>query len=72
MPAGETGRIMVAGDLVMKGYFDDPEETPMRIRQGWYDTCDTGFIDEDGLFWHAGRLKRSEKIGGEMVSLVKV
>ncbi len=70
--AGETGRIMVKGDLVMKGYFDDFEETSMRIRHGWYDTGDMGYIDEDGFLWHSGRLKRFVKIGGEMVSLVNV
>lgn len=69
---GETGRIMVKGDLVMKGYFDDLEETSMRIRHGWYDTGDMGFIDGDGFLWHSGRLKRFVKIGGEMVSLVRV
>jgi acyl-[acyl-carrier-protein]-phospholipid O-acyltransferase/long-chain-fatty-acid--[acyl-carrier-protein] ligase len=69
---GETGRIIVRGDLVMKGYFDDFEETSMRIRHGWYDTGDMGFIDKDGFLWHAGRLKRFVKIGGEMVSLVHV
>ncbi|OGW37238.1 MAG: AAS bifunctional protein [Nitrospirae bacterium RBG_13_39_12] len=69
---GETGRIMVKGDLLMKGYFDDFEETSMRVRHGWYDTGDMGFLDEDGFLWHAGRLKRFVKIGGEMVSLVKV
>jgi acyl-[acyl-carrier-protein]-phospholipid O-acyltransferase/long-chain-fatty-acid--[acyl-carrier-protein] ligase len=69
---GETGRIMVKGDLVMKGYFDDFEETSMRIRRGWYDTGDMGFLDEDGFLWHAGRLKRFVKIGGEMVSLARV
>jgi acyl-[acyl-carrier-protein]-phospholipid O-acyltransferase/long-chain-fatty-acid--[acyl-carrier-protein] ligase len=69
---GETGRIMVKGDLVMKGYFDDLEETSMRLRHGWYDTGDMGFSDEDGFLWHSGRLKRFVKIGGEMVSLVKV
>lgn len=69
---GETGRIMVKGDLVMKGYFDDFEETSMRIRHGWYDTGDMGFLDEEGFLWHAGRLKRFVKIGGEMVSLVRV
>ncbi len=69
---GEVGRIMVKGDLVMKGYFDDLEETSMRIRQGWYDTGDMGYIDHDGYLWHSGRLKRFVKIGGEMVSLVKV
>jgi acyl-[acyl-carrier-protein]-phospholipid O-acyltransferase/long-chain-fatty-acid--[acyl-carrier-protein] ligase len=69
---GEVGRIMVKGDLVMKGYLDDFEETSMRIRQGWYDTGDMGSIDKDGFLWHAGRLKRFVKIGGEMISLVKV
>jgi acyl-[acyl-carrier-protein]-phospholipid O-acyltransferase/long-chain-fatty-acid--[acyl-carrier-protein] ligase len=69
---GETGRIMVKGDLVMKGYFDDFEETSMRIRHGWYDTGDMGFFDDEGFLWHAGRLKRFVKIGGEMVSLVNV
>jgi len=69
---GETGRIMVKGDIVMKGYFNDFEETSMRIRHGWYDTGDMGFIDEDGFLWHAGRLRRFVKVGGEMVSLVNV
>lgn len=69
---GETGKIMVKGDLVMKGYLDDIEETSLCLRDGWYDTGDMGFIDGDGYLWHAGRLKRFVKIGGEMVSLLKV
>jgi len=68
----ETGRILVRGDLVMKGYYGDLEETSMRIRHGWYDTGDMGYLDKDGFLWHAGRLKRFVKVGGEMVSLVKV
>jgi len=69
---GEIGRILVKGDLVMKGYLDDFEETSMRIRYGWYDTGDMGFLDAEGFLWHAGRLKRFVKVGGEMVSLVNV
>ena len=69
---GEIGKILVKGDNVMKGYFDDFEQTSMSIRHGWYDTGDMGFMDEDGYLWHVGRLKRFLKIGGEMVSLVKV
>jgi len=69
---GEVGKIIVRGDLVMKGYFDDLEETSLHIRSGWYDTGDMGYMDEEGYLWHAGRLKRFVKIGGEMVSLVKV
>lgn len=69
---GEVGRILVKGDLVMRGYLHDFEETSMRIRHGWYDTGDMGYLDTDGFLWHSGRLKRFVKIGGEMVSLVKV
>ncbi len=69
---GETGRILVRGEIVMKGYLDDFEETSMRVRHGWYDTGDMGYLDEDGYLWHAGRLKRFVKVGGEMVSLVRV
>jgi acyl-[acyl-carrier-protein]-phospholipid O-acyltransferase/long-chain-fatty-acid--[acyl-carrier-protein] ligase len=69
---GEVGRILVKGDIVMKGYLHDFEETSMRIRHGWYDTGDMGYLDKDGFLWHSGRLKRFVKIGGEMVSLVKV
>jgi acyl-[acyl-carrier-protein]-phospholipid O-acyltransferase/long-chain-fatty-acid--[acyl-carrier-protein] ligase len=71
LPAGSEGKIEVKGDLVMKGYFDDIEETSLRIEDGWYDTGDMGVFDEDGYLWHRGRLKRFVKIGGEMVSLVK-
>lgn len=69
---GETGKILVKGDLVMKGYFDDFEQTALRIRHGWYDTGDMGTLDKDGYLWHVGRLKRFIKVGGEMISLVVV
>jgi acyl-[acyl-carrier-protein]-phospholipid O-acyltransferase/long-chain-fatty-acid--[acyl-carrier-protein] ligase len=72
LPIGQTGKILVKGDLVMKGYFDDLEETALHIRNGWYDTGDMGMIDADGFIYHKGRLKRFVKIGGEMVSLVRV
>ena len=68
----EIGKILVKGDNVMKGYFDDFEQTSLSIRHGWYDTGDMGYMDEDGYLWHVGRLKRFIKIGGEMVSLIKV
>jgi acyl-[acyl-carrier-protein]-phospholipid O-acyltransferase/long-chain-fatty-acid--[acyl-carrier-protein] ligase len=72
LPPGREGKIVVRGDLVMKGYFDDLEETALRIRGGWYDTGDMGMLDEEGFLWHRGRLKRFVKIGGEMVSLVRI
>jgi len=72
MGPNQEGKIMVKGDLVMEGYLHDLEETSLRIRNGWYDTGDIGMIDEDGFMYHRGRFKRFVKVGGEMVSLVKV
>ena len=68
----EVGKILVKGDSVMKGYYDDPELTAEALVDGWYKTGDMGFFDDDGFLWHAGRFKRFAKVGGEMVSLVKV
>jgi len=68
----EVGKILVKGDLVMKGYYDDPELTAEVMVDGWYNTGDMGFFDEDNFLWHAGRFKRFAKVGGEMISLVKV
>ncbi|MCE5346242.1 MAG: AMP-binding protein [Bacteroidales bacterium] len=68
----EAGMIFVKGDSVMKGYYDDPELTAEVLIDGWYNTGDMGFFDEDGFLWHAGRFKRFAKVGGEMISLVKV
>lgn len=69
---GETGKILVKGEGVMPGYLNDIEESSLKLKSGWYDTGDLGYIDEDGFIWHKGRLKRFVKIGGEMVSLVMV
>jgi len=68
----EIGKILVKGDLVMKGYFGDIEETALHIHNDWYDTGDMGYLDKDGYLYHKGRLRRFVKIGGEMVSLAAV
>jgi len=72
LPAGAEGKILVRGDLVMKGYFDDLEETSLKVEDGWYETGDMGILDEDNYLWHRGRLKRFVKVAGEMISLVVV
>jgi acyl-[acyl-carrier-protein]-phospholipid O-acyltransferase/long-chain-fatty-acid--[acyl-carrier-protein] ligase len=69
---GQDGRILVKGASVTRGYFNDFEQTSLRMRHGWYDTGDMGNIDADGYLWHVGRLKRFIKIGGEMISLVRI
>ncbi len=68
----EVGKILVKGDTVMKGYYNDPDLTAEVLQNGWYNTGDMGYFDQDKYLWHSGRFKRFVKIGGEMVSLVKV
>lgn len=68
----EIGKVLVKGPSVMSGYFDDFEATSLHLRHGWYDTGDMGYMDDDGYLWHVGRLRRFLKVGGEMVSLVRV
>ncbi|MFC1887851.1 AMP-binding protein [Candidatus Cloacimonadota bacterium] len=72
LPPNEVGKILVKGDMVMKGYLGDLEQTALHIHKGWYNTGDMGLLDEEGFLWHKGRLKRFVKVGGEMISLVKV
>ena len=69
---GESGAILVAGASVMRGYFGAPESTAEVLRNGWYDTGDVGYLDTEGFLWLTGRLRRFAKVGGEMVSLVRV
>ena len=68
----QIGKVLVKGPSVMSGYFDDFEATSMHLRHGWYDTGDMGYEDDEGYLWHVGRLRRFLKVGGEMVSLVRV
>jgi long-chain acyl-CoA synthetase len=54
---GEIGEIVIGGDIVMKGYFRQPELTEKTVRNGWLLTGDLGYRDKDGFFHVAGRKK---------------
>jgi acyl-[acyl-carrier-protein]-phospholipid O-acyltransferase/long-chain-fatty-acid--[acyl-carrier-protein] ligase len=69
---GEVGKILVKGESVMQGYYDDFAATSLSMRDGWYDTGDMGYQDAEGYLWHVGRLRRFIKVAGEMVSLIRV
>jgi len=51
------GEIKCKGPCVMLGYYNDPEATAAAIRDGWFYTGDSGFIDKDGFVHITGRKK---------------
>ncbi len=72
LPPGKEGLLWIKGPNVMKGYLNRPDKTAEVVRDGWYNTGDFAFIDEDGFITITGRQTRFSKIGGEMVPHVRV
>jgi 2-furoate---CoA ligase len=71
---GEEGEIvaLLAGDESFDGYWRRPDADAKTLRQGWYFTGDTGFVDRDGDLFVTGRVDDMIITGGENVSPVEI
>ena len=69
---GQVGELIVKGNGVMAGYYNNPELTSRTIVEGWLHTGDLAMRDEDGFIFLVDRKKDVINCGGENVFPVEV
>jgi long-chain acyl-CoA synthetase len=67
LEAGSHGELVARGANVMRGYWNNSEETKQALRDGFFRTGDFGYRDSSGYFYILDRLKDMIVTGGENV-----
>jgi acyl-CoA synthetase (AMP-forming)/AMP-acid ligase II len=68
----DNGEVLARSNVVLEGYWDQPEATAEAIVDGWFHTGDGGTVDDDGYLTIADRKKDVIITGGENVSSIEV
>jgi fatty-acyl-CoA synthase len=66
------GEVVMQGNMVMKGYYDDPEATEAAFRGGWFHSGDIAVMHPDGYIELRDRSKDVIISGGENISSIEV
>jgi crotonobetaine/carnitine-CoA ligase len=69
---GQVGRILVRGEAMFSGYYANPAATEACMREGWFDTGDTGSFDDEGYLFFFDRSKDVIKRAGENIAATEV
>lgn len=64
LPPGEFGEVVVRGDLVMSGYWNQPDRTAEAFQDGWLRTGDGGVLDPRGYLFLQDRIRDVIITGG--------
>ena len=69
---GEIGNLLVKGDSICAGYWNQRERSEQVFQGGWFHTGDKYYQDEDGYLWYAGRADDVFKVNGRWLVPVEV
>ena len=72
VPRGTVGEICARGNMLMVGYWGQPELTAHTLRNGWLHTGDGGMMDDEGYVFVVDRVKDMIVTGGENVYSAEV
>ena len=67
LPLGEAGEVLVRGDTVMRGYWNNSDATAQALRNGWLFTGDVGSLDDEGFLTLKDRSKDVIISGGSNI-----
>ncbi len=68
----DQGEVLARSNVILEGYWEQPEETERALRNGWFHTGDGGVIGDDGYLTIQDRKKDVIITGGENVSSIEV
>jgi benzoate-CoA ligase len=67
VPVGQVGTLLMKGDSIALGYWNQHEATKRTFSGEWIDTHDKFMVDQDGYFWYSGRADDMLKVSGQAV-----
>ncbi|MGH9137209.1 MAG: class I adenylate-forming enzyme family protein [Acidimicrobiales bacterium] len=69
---GPVGEILISGPTLMSGYWNKPEETAETVVDGWLQTGDIGYLDDDAYLYVTDRKRDMIIRGGENIYCVEI
>jgi acyl-CoA synthetase (AMP-forming)/AMP-acid ligase II len=72
LDVSESGEVLARSNVILEGYWQQPEETEAALAGGWFHTGDGGHIEDDGYLVISDRKKDVIITGGENVSSIEV
>lgn len=72
VPNGMPGEIRLNNPVIMPGYWNNPEQSQISLHEGWLNTGDLGWIDDDNFLYFVDRKKDIIRRRGENISSKEV